>query len=228
MHEMMRKVLKNIAKRYSGILTKVYYLLMNNRVRGAKGNRFHHKDIYLCGLRLNFYGKGNEVILGGGKLSMLTNCHIAMHGSNCKVAIEGGVGAKDLTVYCADSGSEVTINEGTMISGKTEFAVMEGTKIMIGRGCLLSANITLRAGDSHSVIDSETGTRLNPSKDIIVGDHVWIGNTVIVTKGAIIGDNSVVATGSVVTGKTFPANSAIGGNPAKVIKEGINWKSEKV
>jgi len=37
-------------------------------------------------------------------------------------------------------------------------------------------------------------------------------------KGAKIGDNSIIAAGSVVTGKTFPANAIIGGNPAKVIK----------
>ena len=74
----MRQLLKNIAKRQAGFLTRVYYLLMNNRVRGAKGNRFHWENVYIRGLRLTFYGKGNEVILGGGEnfcFDQLSYCH---------------------------------------------------------------------------------------------------------------------------------------------------------
>ena len=165
---------------------------------------------------------------GGAKISSLTNCHIAIHGSNNTVIIEGGVGARDLTIYCADDNCCVLVKQDTQIAGKTELAAMEGTKIEVGRDCLFSANITLRAGDSHSVIDAETGTRINKSKDIIIGDHVWVGNTVIITKGSVIGPHSVVATGAVITGKVFPGNSAVGGNPAKVVKEGVSWKAEKI
>ena len=220
--------LLDFVKRYSGFLSKVYYYLMNNRIKGRRDNLIKLHNVFLRGLRVRFYGKGNEVILGGAKTSAIINLHLEIHGSNHKVIIDGGVGARDLTIYCADENCLVHVKEDTQIAGKTELAVMEGTKIEVGRDCLFSANITLRAGDSHSVIDASTGERINHSKDIIVGDHVWIGNTVIVTKGTVIGDNSVVATGSVVAGKTFPANSAIGGNPAKVIKEGVNWKAEKV
>lgn len=225
---MMNQRLKSIIKKHSSLLSRLYYLLMNNKVRGKHGNSFIWHNVFMRGLRVEFYGTDNEVILGGAKPSALTNCHIEVHGSHHRVVIEGGVGARDLKIYCADEHCLVQVKEDTQISGNTELAVMEGTKIVVGRDCLFSANITLRAGDSHSVVDAESGTRLNPSKDIIVGDHVWIGNTVIVTKGTVIGDNSVVATGSVVAGKTFPVSSAIGGNPAKVIKEGVNWKAEKI
>lgn len=224
----MNQKIKGIVKKYSPLLSNIYYCLMNNRVKGGRGNTFKHHNTFIKGMRLSFYGKGNNVTIGGEKPASLNNCHIAIHGNNNRVIVEGGVGAKDLTVYCADKGCTVHVKEGTQISGKTELAVMEGTKIEVGRDCLFSANITLRAGDSHSVIDAETGTRLNISKDIIIGDHVWIGNTVIVTKGTMIGSHSVVATGAVITGKQFQTNVAIGGNPAKVIKEGINWKTEKV
>lgn len=220
--------IKKIVKRHSNKLSKIYFYFMNNKVSGAKRNVFKHHNVFLRGLRVRFYGKGNEVILGGVKPSAITNLHIEVHGSNHKVLIEGGVGAKDLAIYCADANCLVHVKEDTQIAGKTELAVMEGTKIEVGKDCLFSANITLRAGDSHSVIDAATGERINHSKDIIVGDHVWIGNTVIVTKGTVIGEHSVVATGSVVAGKTFPANSAIGGNPAKVIKEGVSWLAEKI
>lgn len=224
----MNQIIKDIVKKHSYLLSSIYYLFMNNKVRGTNGNVFKHHNVFLRGLRLSFDGKGNEVILGGARPSALTNLHIEIHGSNHKVIVEGGVGAKNLTIYCADANCLVHVKEDTQISGNTELAVMEGTKIEVGEDCLFSANITLRAGDSHSVIDAATGERINHSKDIIVGDHVWIGNTVIVTKGTIIGENCVVATGSVVAGKTFPANSAIGGNPAKVIKEGVSWMAQKI
>lgn len=224
----MNLKIKEIIKANSNLFSSIYYYVMNNRVQGEKGNEFKHQNVFLKGMRIKFYGKGNKVELGGTKPSAMNNLHIAIHGSNNKVIIEGGIGAKDLTVYCADKECLIHIKEDTMISGKTELAVMEGSKIEVGRDCLFSANITLRAGDSHSVIDAKTGQRINPSKDIVIGDHVWIGNTVIITKGTVIGEQSVVATGSVVTGKTFPMNSAIGGNPAKCIKEGVNWKTEKI
>lgn len=224
----MNQSIKLFVKKHSDFLSRIYYIFMNNRVKGGRGNVITKKNIFIRGLRMNFVGKDNEVILGGVKPSSLCDCHIEIHGSGHKVVVEGGVGAKDLKIYCADKGCNVHVKEDTQISGKTELAVMEGTKIEVGRDCLFSANITLRAGDSHRVIDAETGVRLNKSKDITIGDHVWIGNTVIITKGTQIGSNSVVATGSVVTGKTFPDNSAIGGNPAKVVKEGVSWKAEKV
>ncbi len=224
----MNQRIKGIVKKYSPLLSNIYYFLMNNRVKGCGGNTFKHHNTFIKGMRLSFYGKGNSVVIGGKEPASLNNCHIAFHGSNNNVIIDSGVRANNLTIYCADENCYVHVMENTMISGKTELAVMEGTKIEIGRDCLFSANITLRAGDSHSVIDAETGMRLNMSKDIIIGNHVWIGNTVIITKGTVIGSSSVVATGAVVTGKEFPNNSAIGGNPAKVVKEGISWKTEKI
>lgn len=224
----MNPTIKAFVKSHSGFLSFIYYYLMNNRVSGKRENVFIKKNTFLRGMRINFKGKNNEVVIGGRKPSALRNLNIEIHGSEHKIVIEGGVGAKDLKIYCADRHCMVHVKEDTQISGKTELAVMEGTKIEVGNDCLFSANITLRAGDSHSVVDSETGARLNPSRDIIIGYHVWIGNTVIITKGTVIGDNSVIATGSVVSGKKYPANSAIGGNPAKLIKESISWCHQKI
>lgn len=221
----MKHFLKELAKSYSPILSRVYYVVMNNRVIGNKGNILKKRNTYFKGLRCKIQGRNNEISIGGEYPSVISHCHINVYGSNNKVIIEDGVGLKDLTIYMGGDGNSIHIKRKTQISGKTELAVMEGTKIEIGGDSLFSANITFRAGDSHSVIDAGSGLRINPSKDIIVGDHVWIGNTVIVTKGTVIGRHCVVATGAVLTGKSYPDNCAIGGNPAKVIKEGVSWKA---
>ena len=100
-------------------------------------------------------------------------------------------------------------------------------QIEFGDDCQLSANITLRTGDSHSIVDLQ-GKRINRSKSIRIGDHVWIGNTVLIFKGTQIGNNSIVAGGAVVGGKIFPPYCIIGGNPAKIIKENINWDRKRL
>ena len=53
---------------------------------------------------------------------------------------------------------------------------------------------------------------------IKVGNDVWIGAGAVFLDGANIGEGSIVAGNAVVTGKTFPPYSVIGGMPAKVLK----------
>ena len=54
-------------------------------------------------------------------------------------------------------------------------------------------------------------------KNVVIGCHVWIGANCMILKGVTIGDNSVIAAGSVVV-KDIPPNVLAGGNPARVIK----------
>ena len=77
------------------------------------------------------------------------------------------------------------------------------------------------------VVDME-GNRINPSKDVVIGNHVWVGNHVIITKGVYIPDNCIIGTGAVVTSVFEKTNSVIAGVPAKVTKENINWRPERI
>ncbi|AGM26203.1 maltose O-acetyltransferase [Spiroplasma syrphidicola EA-1] len=56
------------------------------------------------------------------------------------------------------------------------------------------------------------------SKEIIIENNVWLGANVTVTPGVVIGENSIIGAGSVVT-KNIPKNVIAAGIPAKVIKE---------
>ena len=59
---------------------------------------------------------------------------------------------------------------------------------------------------------------MTETRQVVIGDNVWIGERAILTAGRRIADNTVIAAGSVVT-KDFPEGSIIGGNPAKFIRK---------
>lgn len=54
-------------------------------------------------------------------------------------------------------------------------------------------------------------------KSVHIKRNAWIGAGATLCPGIIVGENSVVAAGAVVT-KDVPDNVVVGGNPAKVIK----------
>lgn len=53
---------------------------------------------------------------------------------------------------------------------------------------------------------------------ITVGRNVWIGSNSTILSGVTIGDNSIVAAGAVVT-RNVPANTVVGGVPARKMKD---------
>lgn len=111
--------------------------------------------------------------------------------------------------------------------GKIHLACTEGRKISIGNDCLFSSEIVFRTGDSHSIVDM-SGERINRAADITIGDHVWIGHRVLVNKGVVIPENTVVGTGAVVTKQFDEPNTILVGVPAKVSKQNINWLAERI
>ena len=119
------------------------------------------------------------------------------------------------------------VGKDTKFCGKIHIAILEGTKVCIGERGLFSSDITIRTGDSHSVLDLK-GERINKSKDITIGEHVWVANHVLITKGAKISNDCVVGTGSVVTKGSEENNVVLAGSPAKIVKREITWCVERV
>lgn len=103
-------------------------------------------------------------------------------------------------------GNNVFVNYGVEIRCST--------KVKIGDNVLFGPLVSIMDRDFHQV---EPVSPVN-SGDINIGNNVWLGRSVTVLSGVTIGDNSVIAAGSIVT-KDVPPNVLVGGVPAKVLKE---------
>ena len=119
--------------------------------------------------------------------------------------------------------SFVEIGEGLKVTKNVLIRAVEKTGVTIGPDCLFATNVIIRTTDGHPIYDSLTGERINTSKSINIGGHVWLSDNVSILKGVSIGDCSVVASGAVVT-KDVVSKSIVAGVPAKVIREGIVWE----
>ena len=110
-------------------------------------------------------------------------------------------------------GDNISSNSNTCIGAAN------GGEIIIKNNVLIANNVVIRATDHafESVKKPIIKQGHNGGK-IVIGEDCWICANVVITKGVIIGDHSVVAAGSVVTKDVEPF-SVVGGCPAKLIRK---------
>lgn len=105
------------------------------------------------------------------------------------------------------------------VNAQTNFIIVHG--ITVGDGSFISWGCEFLDEDFHHLNYNGKKER-RPS--IKIGIHVWVGSYVTVLKGSVIPDGCVIASGSVVCSVFEKPNCLIGGNPAKVLKENVEWK----
>lgn len=134
---------------------------------------------------------------------------------------------------------------GRLVCNKSPASISIGDRCFVGSGCLIDCCIGITVGsdvlvaqevmiidhNSHSVFwryrqnDLQAHLRGGDGKDwsvvemapVMIGDRCWLGARSILLKGVSLGDGCVVGAGAIVT-KSFPANSLIAGNPARLIR----------
>lgn len=93
-------------------------------------------------------------------------------------------------------------------------------RIAIGEDVAISHNVTIMDSDAHEIMENNH----EKTRPVVIGNHVWIGSGAKILKGVTIGDGAVVGAGAIVT-HDVPANCAVAGAPAKVIKREICWRA---
>ena len=76
---------------------------------------------------------------------------------------------------------------------------------------------TLKHNATGTTWTEESIDHCNDTKQVNIGNDVWIGTRVIIKDGVTIGDGAVIGAGAVVV-KDVPPCAVVGGVPAKVIK----------
>lgn len=214
--------LRRITEKHANIINRVP-LVNKYKIRGKKNKLILNKTMLKC--RIIIRGTGNEIIInrGGG----MRASSIYIDGNDNRITIDEDSSIINGNLYMEGNKNEITIGKNTKICGSTELACIESTSIRIEEDCLFSANVVFRTGDSHTIYDMER-RRINASKSIHIGKHVWIGNDVKILKGVSIAPESIIGTGAVVTKSFDEKYVALGGNPAKVIKREVSWGTERV
>jgi len=107
---------------------------------------------------------------------------------------------------------------GNNINVNNSLSIVSEKRVLIKNNVLIGFNCSISDSNFHD-LDKDNRKQTDPApQEVIIENNVFIGNNVTILKGVVVGENSVIATGAVVT-KSFPKNVVIGGCPAKIISE---------
>lgn len=129
----------------------------------------------------------------------------------------GKFSSQDYVEYLVDN--NVSVGKGTYFFDwkNTIVDIQRPWLLEIGEYCKITSGVTILTHDySRSVLRRVYGEIIEGGSKTIIGNNVFLGINAIVLAGTKIGDNCIVGAGSICMG-TYPSNSVIAGNPAKVI-----------
>jgi acetyltransferase-like isoleucine patch superfamily enzyme len=115
--------------------------------------------------------------------------------------------------FYSESGLRITVGRNVFINQNCTIYDLGG--VDIADDVLIGPNVSLITS-GHPVPPSQRRAAVVASP-IVIERNVWIAAGATVTGGVTIGENSVVAAGSVVS-RDVPANTLVGGTPARVIR----------
>ncbi|RSK29368.1 acetyltransferase [Bacillus sp. HMF5848] len=114
-----------------------------------------------------------------------------------------------------DYGYNIYVGENFFVN--FDCVILDVCEVRIGDNCMMGPGVHIYTA-THPLNPIERNSGKEYAKPVTIGHNVWVGGKAVINPGVNIGDNVVIASGSVVT-KDVPDNVVVGGNPARIIKE---------
>ncbi len=202
------------------VCSRLHNLMAGNRciLRGRQ-NRVNLTGPFLRGVHVEIVGDRNVIDVAFGV--SISSTRIIVRGDGNRIAIGQDCLIKSSVLWCEGEGGVIELGHDTTIE-EAHIASNEGAPVRIGTDCMFAFGVDVRSSDSHSILDAETGDRLNSAAPISVGDHVWVGANVQILKGVSVGENSILGARSVAT-HDVSAGTLVAGCPARELRTGVTW-----
>lgn len=200
-----------------------FYFTCRTSIKGTN-NKILYASAFPKGVSFCIMGNNNTIEIGEGtklygvKITMIGDGHSLKLGKKCIIKMG--------KFHFKNSDCEIIIGEHTSTEGVDIIINEPGSRISVGDDCMFSHDIHIRNGDSHSIIDQKSKRRVNFSKNIVIGDHVWVGAYAKILKGSVCKSDSIIGLGSIVSGEV-ESNTIVAGVPARLVKTGITWTRKR-
>ena len=150
----------------------------------------------------NIISRNNTVRLGSITY-VADNCLISLFGNKSYVRIADKVTIRTLEIQVSTKG-----------------------KVFIDTDVMMARSIKILQTSQHLIFDLDTKLRINQSKDVYVGKHVWLGWESMLLGGTHIPNNCILGARSITSSVFKHANCIIAGSPAKIIRRNIIWSRD--
>ncbi len=197
--------------------------IKNNKILIVKKDGKIKEIKKVKGLTIKFLGQNSVVKIH--EPYRFINCYFEVGDDNIIEIKQTNFYIKDLIIPARMSRySKLLIDSDCSVEGAKIWLHDEPERIVkIGKDCMLSFDITIWPSDGHAIIDDK-GDAINKPKNIMIGNHVWVGTQCLILKGANIPDGSILGARTLYTSASNPKNSKkpyiFCGQPAKVLKSG--------
>ncbi|MBS1532533.1 MAG: sugar O-acetyltransferase [Bacteroidetes bacterium] len=114
--------------------------------------------------------------------------------------------------FCTNFGRHIRIGKNVFINHACSFLDLGG--IIIEDDVMIGPRVNITS-ENHPL--DPLNRRSLDLKQVVIKKNAWIGAGATILPGVTVGENAVVAAGAVVN-KDVPANTVVGGIPAKIIK----------
>jgi maltose O-acetyltransferase len=184
--------------------------------------KYLRKVFWRLKAKLGSYRAGGQIVFGKTKIKVPLAC--AGNKGTIIIGDKSSFGDKyapmsgdgRILLQARERATDITIGLNTSFSNNVSMIARES--ISIGNDFLCGDGVRIMDSDFHEVAPEQRLIGKGKTSSIVIGNNVWLGSGVMILKGVIIGDHSIVASGSVVT-KNVPGRVIVGGIPSQVIRQ---------